>query len=164
MSFVVVCSAWCPLLPAQVRAAIFLHGYTEPVLLILHETTPSWAGAQSTAKDTCSVSALSLSMGRHSQACIWHVDGLPSDAQRVFPSPSGGALLLSLTGILFVNQGTTTAVVTSSWCVPRQPAPPLQFDPSGEELPGKTAARYANDHHDPTEARGEKRIGMKTLL
>jgi cleavage and polyadenylation specificity factor subunit 1 len=27
-----------------VRAMTFLHGYTEPVLLLLHETTPTWGG------------------------------------------------------------------------------------------------------------------------
>lgn len=27
-----------------VRAMSFLHGYTEPVLLLLHETTPTWGG------------------------------------------------------------------------------------------------------------------------
>lgn len=27
-----------------VRAMTFLHGYTEPVLLLLHETPPTWGG------------------------------------------------------------------------------------------------------------------------
>ncbi len=28
----------------QVRDCVFLPGYTEPVLLLLHETDPTWAG------------------------------------------------------------------------------------------------------------------------
>jgi cleavage and polyadenylation specificity factor subunit 1 len=28
----------------EVRDAVFLHGYTEPVLLLLHEPDPTWAG------------------------------------------------------------------------------------------------------------------------
>ena len=28
----------------EVRDAVFLHGYTEPVLLLLHEPEPTWAG------------------------------------------------------------------------------------------------------------------------
>ena len=29
----------------QVRDAVFLHGYNEPVLLLLHEEDPTWAGS-----------------------------------------------------------------------------------------------------------------------
>ncbi len=28
----------------EARDAVFLHGYTEPVLLLLHEPEPTWAG------------------------------------------------------------------------------------------------------------------------
>lgn len=28
----------------QVRDAVFLHGYNEPVLVLLHEAEPTWAG------------------------------------------------------------------------------------------------------------------------
>jgi hypothetical protein len=30
--------------PPQVRDAVFLHGYNEPVLALLHEAEPTWAG------------------------------------------------------------------------------------------------------------------------
>ncbi len=35
-----------PTLPSQskVRDVCFLHGYTEPLLLVLHETAPTWPG------------------------------------------------------------------------------------------------------------------------
>ena len=134
----------------QVRDATFLQGYTEPVLLVLHEPTPSWAGARSSAKDTCALSALSLSLGRRTQAQIWRVEGLPSDAQRVRPAPLGGAVVLAQGGILFVDQGTVTAVVTSAACAPRPAPPPLVFEYGTDELPGRTAARYAAEHTQAT--------------
>lgn len=28
----------------SIRALAFLHGYTEPLLLLLHETAPTWGG------------------------------------------------------------------------------------------------------------------------
>ena len=37
-------SAMHPRCPAQVRDAVFLHGYNEPVLALLHEGDPTWAG------------------------------------------------------------------------------------------------------------------------
>jgi cleavage and polyadenylation specificity factor subunit 1 len=32
-----------------VRDAVFLHGYTEPLLLVLHEDKPTWPGRSVTS-------------------------------------------------------------------------------------------------------------------
>ena len=36
----------------QVRDAVFLHGYNEPTLLLLHETEATWSGFACERKDT----------------------------------------------------------------------------------------------------------------
>lgn len=38
---------------SQVRDAVFLHGYNEPTLLLLHETDPTCPGYYCYRKDTC---------------------------------------------------------------------------------------------------------------
>mgnify|MGYP005698791875 CR=1 FL=1 len=44
----------------QVRSMAFLHGYNEPVLLVLSEGEPTWSGRLRERKDTCHVHAFSL--------------------------------------------------------------------------------------------------------
>ena len=101
-----------PLLPLapqagvkDVRAAAFLHGYAEPVLLLLHEAgDPSWGGALRLKKDTCALAALSLDLGRRAHPRIWAAAGLPCDAWALSPAPCGGALVLCLNMVLYYSQ------------------------------------------------------------
>ena len=37
------------------RDAVFLHGYNEPTLLLLHEAEASWSGFACERKDTCAL-------------------------------------------------------------------------------------------------------------
>jgi len=130
----------------DVRDAVFLHGTSEPTLLVLHEGDPTWAGILSTKKDTCSISALSVNMTSKRHPRIWGAQGLPSDAYRVIAAPVGGVLVFTNSSVLYYTQGFQSGVVLHSAALPaKQPLPPLVFDPS-REAPGETAAKYARAH------------------
>mmetsp|Transcript_20113 Transcript_20113/g.65502 ORF Transcript_20113/g.65502 Transcript_20113/m.65502 type:complete len:1349 (-) Transcript_20113:519-4565(-) len=89
-----------------VRDACFLHGYAEPVLLILHETSPTWAARATIRKDTCALTALSLNLRARRHPTIWNFGGLPFDSYRLsaVPAPIGGALVFSSNYVLFRSQ------------------------------------------------------------
>ncbi|KAF6256640.1 hypothetical protein COO60DRAFT_92934 [Scenedesmus sp. NREL 46B-D3] len=70
-----------------VRAMTFLHGYTEPVLLLLHETTPTWGGRLREAHDTCALSAMSINVRKKRQPVIWSVPRLPATAAASWRCP-----------------------------------------------------------------------------
>lgn len=113
----------------RLRAGAFLHGYNEPVLLLLHEREPTWAARYSLKHDTCVISAVSidLSTGRH--VPIWSVDALPSDAYAVspVPAPLGGALVLTPNTLIYASQTATVALAlnrASHWAPAGATAPP----------------------------------------
>ena len=89
---------------AQVRDMIFLHKYNEPVLLILHETEPTWAGMARHKHDTMALTALSINTVAQQHPKIWGATRLPSDAHRLVAVPSGGALVLCQNMILYHSQ------------------------------------------------------------
>lgn len=146
----------------EVRDAVLLNGYTEPVLLVLHQPEPTWPGryrcvrgvvcaggvgvgdgggrgpARGSShehparypptipfatpsswlppsllftpvprerKDTCALTAISLSVRRKKQAVLWATHGLPSDALALVPVPERpAALLLTPSYILYCQQ------------------------------------------------------------
>lgn len=92
--------------PVQVRHAVFLHGYTEPMLLLLHEPEPTWPGRYRERHDTCQLSGLSLNFKRSRYPLIWSVPNLPSDCCRLMAVPRGGVLVLSQSLIMYHTQVT----------------------------------------------------------
>jgi cleavage and polyadenylation specificity factor subunit 1 len=46
-------------------------GYIEPVLVILHEREPTWAGRIASKHHTCMISAFSISMTLKQHPMIW---------------------------------------------------------------------------------------------
>ena len=46
-------------------------GYIEPVLLVLHEKDPTWAGRAAVKKHTCMVTALSINTTMKQHPLIW---------------------------------------------------------------------------------------------
>ena len=58
------------------------HGYGEPVLLILHETHPTWSARLALRNDTCALSAVSLNLDKR-QGALLHLTLLspPCSAQ-----------------------------------------------------------------------------------
>ena len=90
-----------------VRDAVFLHGYAEPVLLVLHEVAPTWAGRLALRHDTCALAAFSLSLAQKRATRIWGDSSLPYDCVRLaaVPAPLGGALVLGTSFLLYRAQG-----------------------------------------------------------
>ena len=86
------------------RSAAFLHRYNEPVLLVLHEPAPTWAGAARERRDTAALVALSLNVQQRRHTRLWAAQGLPADALRLEASPAGGALVLCQSLILYHTQ------------------------------------------------------------
>lgn len=80
----------------RVKSIAFLNGYSEPVLLVLHEGEPTWAGRLRERKNTGRAVALSLNLSLRSAARIWDVNRLPHDAKQVVavPPPANGALVV----------------------------------------------------------------------
>jgi hypothetical protein len=83
---------------------VFLHGYTEPLLLLLHEPEPTWPGRYRERHDTCQLSGLSLNFKRSRYPLIWSVPNLPSDCCRLMAVPRGGVLVLSQSLIMYHTQ------------------------------------------------------------
>ncbi|GJS10780.1 cleavage and polyadenylation specificity factor subunit 1 [Tanacetum coccineum] len=87
----------------NVKDFIFVHGYIEPVLVILHEKELTWAGRLPYKHHTCVISAVSISTTLKQHPLIWSATNLPHDAYKLFdvPSPIGG--VFSASCILALN-------------------------------------------------------------
>ena len=83
---------------------MFLHRYSEPVLLVLHEVAPTWTGNLRERKDTMAVTALSVNVVHKRLTLLWSARDLPSDAARLSAVPLGGALVLCRSLIRYVSQ------------------------------------------------------------
>ena len=89
-----------------IRDVCFLHGYGEPVMLILHETSPTWAARLGLRRDTMALCALSLNVDKKKTTAVWTRVKLPHSAYRLVPClpPLGGALVLSQNFLLHESQ------------------------------------------------------------
>ncbi len=98
---------------------MFLHRYSEPVLLVLHEVAPTWTGNLRERKDTMAVTALSVNVVHKRLTLLWSARDLPSDACRLSAVPLGGALVLCRSLIRYVSQVCAllplAAAHTSEW-------------------------------------------------
>jgi len=83
---------------------VFLHRYSEPVLLVLHELAPTWTGNLRARKDTMAVTALSLNVLHKRLTLLWSAKDLPSDACQLLAVPLGGALVLCRSLIKYISQ------------------------------------------------------------
>ena len=94
------------------RDVVFLHGYGEPTILVLHEKKPTWAGRLALVADTCAVSAITLDLDNKRHAVIWRRDALPHSCYRLcaMPEPLGGALVLSQNFIMHESQESSRAL------------------------------------------------------
>ena len=92
----------------EVLDVCFLHGYSEPVVLVLHLTQASWGGNlhKPGYRDSCAVAALSLNLSRQHHPCIWSRGLLPHDAFKLVavPEPIGGAVVVCPHVLLHVSQ------------------------------------------------------------
>ncbi|GLC77555.1 hypothetical protein PLESTF_001954700, partial [Pleodorina starrii] len=130
----------------EVRDCVFLHGYTEPVLLLLHEPDPTWVGRLRERKDTCCLTAISISLRLKRHTILWKMAGLPYDCYKLLAVPYRPAVLvISPNLLLLCSQASQHAAALNSNALPGEVPPPLVFDPA-REPPATTAARLAAEY------------------
>jgi cleavage and polyadenylation specificity factor subunit 1 len=95
----------------HVKDYIFLEGYSQPTLMILFEQEPSWAGRAAYRRNVDCIAVLSLDSTLRVSPLIWAADRLPYDCERLLAVPEqlGGALVLSINALLYVNQSVRVA-------------------------------------------------------
>ncbi|KAF0313007.1 Cleavage and polyadenylation specificity factor subunit 1 [Amphibalanus amphitrite] len=88
----------------------FLHGYYEPTLAILYEPIKTFSGRLAVRRDTYQLVAISLNVEQRVHPVIWTVTHLPFDCLRIapVPRPIGGALVLAVNCLLYLNQSVPT--------------------------------------------------------
>ncbi|GFR46062.1 hypothetical protein Agub_g7532, partial [Astrephomene gubernaculifera] len=127
----------------EIRDCVFLAGYTEPVLLVLHEPDATWAGRLRERKDTCCLAAISISLRLKRHTLLWKVAGLPYDSYKLLPVPYKAAVLVVSPNLLVLSsQASQHAAALNSFALPGEVPPPLLFDPA-REPPSVTAGRLA---------------------
>ncbi|KAM3392833.1 hypothetical protein ACQJBY_013792 [Aegilops geniculata] len=101
----------------HVKDFTFVHGYIEPVLVILHEREPTWAGRISSKHHTCMISAFSISMTLKQHPVIWSAANLPHDAYQILsvPPPISGVLVVCANSIHYHSQSTSCSLALNSF-------------------------------------------------
>lgn len=96
----------------HIKDFTFLHGYIEPVLLVLHEKDPTWAGRAAVKRHTCMVTALSINTTLKQHPLIWSAANLPYDSYMLLavPSPIGGVIVVAANSIHYHSQSTTCSL------------------------------------------------------
>ncbi|KAJ2159844.1 mRNA cleavage and polyadenylation factor subunit [Coemansia sp. RSA 552] len=96
----------------NIRDFVFLAGYLEPTLALLHEQTPTWAGRVEHACDTCATTVVSLDLTRRAVSVISTTARLPYDCQRLLavPDPIGGVLVLAASSVTHVANGAVSCI------------------------------------------------------
>ncbi|KAJ1848373.1 mRNA cleavage and polyadenylation factor subunit, partial [Coemansia sp. RSA 486] len=96
----------------NIRDFVFLSGYLEPTLAILHEQKATWAGMVENTRDTAQVTVVSLDMSRKTISVLNTASRLPSDCQRLLtlPGPIGGVLVLASNSVSHVVNGTISCI------------------------------------------------------
>ncbi|KAF6156189.1 hypothetical protein GIB67_010653 [Kingdonia uniflora] len=103
----------------HVKDFTFVHGYIEPVMVILHERELTWAGRVSSKHHTCMLSALSINTTLKQYPLIWSADNLSHDAYKLLavPSPIGGVLVLSANAIYYHSQSVSCLLALNNYAV-----------------------------------------------
>ncbi|KAL0902907.1 hypothetical protein M5K25_028407 [Dendrobium thyrsiflorum] len=102
----------------HVKDFAFIHGYIEPVMVILQEKEPTWAGRVTWKHHTCMISALSISTTLKQHPLIWSAANLPHDAYKLLPVPSpiGGVLVICANSIHYHSQSVSCSLGLNSFC------------------------------------------------
>jgi cleavage and polyadenylation specificity factor subunit 1 len=100
----------------HVKDFCFLENYFQPALLLLHDVELTCPGRAAYRRNTVAVTVLTLDPALRLAERLWSVDGLPFDTMSVVPAPKavGGALLLSLNAVVYVNEKVRIALPHSS--------------------------------------------------
>ncbi|KAI9205850.1 CPSF A subunit region-domain-containing protein [Polychytrium aggregatum] len=94
---------------------VFLHGFLEPTLAILYETTQTWTGRLANRRDTKSLSVVSLDIVQKSYPILYTVQNLPYNCFKLMgaPSPVGGIMIFSPNSVLHVDQTSVPGVAVA---------------------------------------------------
>nr|XP_043633583.1 cleavage and polyadenylation specificity factor subunit 1 [Erigeron canadensis] len=131
----------------HVRDFIFVHGYIEPVLVILHEKELTWAGRLPYKHHTCVISALSISTTLKQHPLIWSATNLPHDAYKLLavPSPIGGVLVVCANTIHYHSQSTSCILALNNYAVPLDSSQEMLRSSFSVELDAANATWLSND-------------------
>ncbi|XP_042044701.1 cleavage and polyadenylation specificity factor subunit 1-like [Salvia splendens] len=131
----------------HVKDFIFIHGYIEPVVVILHEHELTWAGRVAWKHHTCMVSALSVNTTLKQHPLIWSAMNLPHDAYKLLavPSPIGGVLVIGANTIHYHSQSASCHLGLNNFAVPADGSQEMPRSGFTTELVAATATWLTND-------------------
>ncbi|KAF3433103.1 hypothetical protein FNV43_RR24205 [Rhamnella rubrinervis] len=131
----------------HIKDFIFVHGYIEPVMVILHERELTWAGRVTWKNHTCMVSALSISTTLKQHPLIWSAVNLPHDAYKLLavPSPIGGILVIGANSIHYHSQSTSCALALNNYAVSVDSSQEMPRSTFNVELDAANATWLSND-------------------
>ena len=80
--------------------------------MILHDATLTWSGREAQRHSTGLVTVVSLDTDARRAPLVWRAEHLPHTAERLVAAPAGlgGALVVTLNALLYVNQATRLAL------------------------------------------------------
>lgn len=131
----------------HVKDFVFVHGYIEPVMVILHEQELTWAGRVSWKHHTCMISALSISTTLKQHPLIWSANNLPHDAYKLLavPSPIGGVLVVSANSIHYHSQSASCMLALNNYAVSADSSQDMPRSNFNVELDAANATWLVND-------------------
>ncbi|XP_071686240.1 cleavage and polyadenylation specificity factor subunit 1 isoform X2 [Rutidosis leptorrhynchoides] len=131
----------------HVKDFIFVHGYIEPVLVLLHEKELTWAGRLPYNHHTCIISALSISTTLKQHPLIWSATNLPHDAHKLLavPSPIGGVLVVCANTVHYHSQSTSCILALNNYAVPMDSSQEMSRSSFSVELDAANTTWLSND-------------------
>ncbi|CAM0907795.1 unnamed protein product [Alopecurus aequalis] len=132
---------------SHVKDFTFVHGYIEPVLVILHEREPTWAGRIASKHHTCVISAFSISMTLKQHPMIWSATNLPHDAYQILsvPPPISGVLVVCANSIHYHSQSTSCSLALNNFSSQPDGSPEIPKINFHVELDAAKATWLSND-------------------
>ncbi|GAV61868.1 CPSF_A domain-containing protein/MMS1_N domain-containing protein [Cephalotus follicularis] len=131
----------------HVKDFVFVHGYIEPVMVVLHERELTWAGRLSWKHHTCMISALSISTTLKQHPLIWSAINLPHDAYKLLavPSPIGGVLVVCANTVHYHSQSASCTLALNNYAVSVDGGQELPRSSFSVELDAAHATWLSND-------------------
>ncbi|KAK4363423.1 hypothetical protein RND71_018664 [Anisodus tanguticus] len=131
----------------HVKDFVFLHGYIEPVMVILHELELTWAGRVSWKHHTCMVSAFSINTTLKQHPLIWSAVNLPHEAYKLLAvqSPIGGVLVIGANTIHYHSQSSSCSLALNNFTFSGDSSQEMPRSSFNVELDAANATWLAND-------------------
>ncbi|PPD77154.1 hypothetical protein GOBAR_DD25921 [Gossypium barbadense] len=131
----------------HIKDFIFVHGYIEPVMVILHERELTWAGRVSWKHHTSGGFWVVLPKANLMIIGMSLFQNLPHDAYKLLavPSPIGGVLVISANMIHYHSQSATCALALNSYAASVDNSQELPRSSFNVELDAANATWLLND-------------------